>query len=109
MQAEQKGATATEYGFVFGIFELTSFISSPFFGKYVSIFKVHNVTQRLLDRLHNNLICKAISVNLIFVSNFNNFNLFFIGAYFNIFFSLLGCSMVLYLKDRNVENALAIL
>jgi hypothetical protein len=36
LQAEQKGASASEYGLVFGIFELASFISSPILGKYVS-------------------------------------------------------------------------
>ena len=32
-EAEKKGASATEYGLVFGIFELTVFIVSPFIGK----------------------------------------------------------------------------
>ena len=32
-EAEKKGASATEYGLVFGIFELTVFIVSPFVGK----------------------------------------------------------------------------
>nr|CAD7204864.1 unnamed protein product [Timema douglasi] len=36
-QAESKGATATEYGFVFGVFELVSFICSPLIGKYVNV------------------------------------------------------------------------
>ena len=31
-EAEKKGASATEYGLVFGIFELTVFIVSPFIG-----------------------------------------------------------------------------
>lgn len=35
LQAERKGATASEYGFVFGIFEFTVFVTSPIFGKYV--------------------------------------------------------------------------
>jgi len=34
-EAERKGATATEYGLVFGIFELTVFIVSPVIGKYL--------------------------------------------------------------------------
>ncbi|XP_071449260.1 MFS-type transporter SLC18B1-like [Hetaerina americana] len=34
-EAESKGVTPSQYGFVFGIFELTSFLSSPFFGKYL--------------------------------------------------------------------------
>nr|CAD7410570.1 unnamed protein product [Timema cristinae] len=36
-EAESKGATATEYGFVFGVFELVSFICSPLIGKYVNV------------------------------------------------------------------------
>lgn len=35
-QAERKGVSASEYGLVFGIFELVSFLSSPILGKYVS-------------------------------------------------------------------------
>jgi len=34
-EAERKGASATEYGLVFGIFELTVFIVSPIIGKYL--------------------------------------------------------------------------
>ncbi|XP_029342889.1 MFS-type transporter SLC18B1 isoform X1 [Acyrthosiphon pisum] len=34
-EAEKKGCTATEYGFVFGSFELVTFISSPVFGSLV--------------------------------------------------------------------------
>ena len=34
-QAESKGASATEYGLVFGVFELVVFITSPIYGKYV--------------------------------------------------------------------------
>ncbi|XP_063225439.1 MFS-type transporter SLC18B1-like isoform X2 [Bacillus rossius redtenbacheri] len=34
-EAESKGATATEYGFVFGVFELVAFLFSPVFGKYI--------------------------------------------------------------------------
>ncbi|CAG7829177.1 unnamed protein product, partial [Allacma fusca] len=33
-EAEQKGATATEFGLVFGVFELVVFITSPIYGKY---------------------------------------------------------------------------
>jgi hypothetical protein len=36
LQAEQKGASATEYGLVFGIFELVVFIVSPIYGQHVS-------------------------------------------------------------------------
>lgn len=35
-QAEKKGATATEYGLVFGSFELVGFLTSPLFGKIVN-------------------------------------------------------------------------
>lgn len=35
-EAEAKGATATEYGLVFGIFELVVFLVSPIYGEYVS-------------------------------------------------------------------------
>lgn len=34
-EAEKKGATATQYGFVFGIFELTVFIVAPIYGSMV--------------------------------------------------------------------------
>ncbi|ODM87702.1 MFS-type transporter SLC18B1 [Orchesella cincta] len=33
-EAEKKGATPTEYGLVFGVFELTMFLVSPFYGKF---------------------------------------------------------------------------
>ncbi|XP_059490056.1 MFS-type transporter SLC18B1-like [Neocloeon triangulifer] len=36
-EAESKGGTATEYGLVFGIFELTAFLSSPLFGQFLPI------------------------------------------------------------------------
>jgi Flp pilus assembly pilin Flp len=35
-QAEKKGATATEYGLVFGVFELVVFLISPIYGQHVS-------------------------------------------------------------------------
>ena len=34
--AESKGAVASEYGFVFGIFQLVIFIVSPFYGHYIT-------------------------------------------------------------------------
>ncbi|CAG7831972.1 unnamed protein product, partial [Allacma fusca] len=34
-EAEKKGATATEYGLVFGVFQLTVFITSPIFGTLI--------------------------------------------------------------------------
>ena len=36
-EAKSKGATLSQSGFVFGIFSLAGFISSPFFGKYGSM------------------------------------------------------------------------
>lgn len=35
-EAERKGATATQYGLVFGIFELTVFLVSPIYGKFLN-------------------------------------------------------------------------
>lgn len=35
-QAEKKGCTATEYGLVFGIFELTVFLVSPIYGQFIN-------------------------------------------------------------------------
>ncbi|XP_017780965.1 PREDICTED: MFS-type transporter SLC18B1-like [Nicrophorus vespilloides] len=35
-EAERKGATATEYGLVFGIFELIVFLVSPFYGQHLN-------------------------------------------------------------------------
>ena len=34
--AENRGATATQYGFVFGVFELVVFIVSPIYGNFIS-------------------------------------------------------------------------
>lgn len=36
LQAEKKGSTATEYGLVFGIFELIVFLISPIYGQYLN-------------------------------------------------------------------------
>nr|CAD7263544.1 unnamed protein product [Timema shepardi] len=36
-EAERKGATATEYGLVFGVFELVAFLCCPIFGKYINV------------------------------------------------------------------------
>lgn len=47
-EAEKKGATPTEYGLVFGVFELTMFAVSPIYGKYVSD---HNHKISVADRL----------------------------------------------------------
>nr|CAD7452823.1 unnamed protein product [Timema tahoe] len=36
-EAERKGASATEYGLVFGVFELVAFLFCPVFGKYINV------------------------------------------------------------------------
>ncbi|KAL0281504.1 UNVERIFIED_CONTAM: hypothetical protein PYX00_002476 [Menopon gallinae] len=36
-EAERKNASSTEYGFVFGIYELVSFVSSPILGHYIDV------------------------------------------------------------------------
>lgn len=36
LQAEKKGCTATEYGLVFGIFELIVFVISPVYGQHLN-------------------------------------------------------------------------
>lgn len=43
IEAERKGATVSEYGFVFGIIHLAIFFSGPFFGKYMHLFGIKNV------------------------------------------------------------------
>ncbi|CAL8093329.1 unnamed protein product [Orchesella dallaii] len=45
-EAEQKGATATEYGFVFGTFELTVFIVAPIYA-----YKIHNWNVKVVFNL----------------------------------------------------------
>jgi MFS family permease len=42
-EAERKGATATEYGLVFGVFELTVFIVSPIMGRNLGRFGAKRV------------------------------------------------------------------
>ena len=42
-EAESKGATASDYGFVFGVYELFVFIASPILGKYMSKFGAKRV------------------------------------------------------------------
>lgn len=53
LQAEKKGATATEYGCVFGVFELVVFLVSPWYGRHVSkqccIHFVHANNSRLIS------------------------------------------------------------
>ena len=73
-EAEKKGATATEYGLVFGIFELTVFIVSPILGKNLSrvgakrVFNIGILTTGtcsilfgLLDRIQNGKIFIGLS------------------------------------------------
>ena len=40
-EAELKGATATQYSFVFGVFELTVFIVSPLYGQFLEVIGVN--------------------------------------------------------------------
>ena len=40
-EAAKKGVTTTEVGLVFGIFQLILFITSPFYGAFVSIIIVY--------------------------------------------------------------------
>ena len=42
-EAEKKGASHTEYGLIFGIFQLTVFIVSPIMGKYLNKFGAKRV------------------------------------------------------------------
>ena len=47
-EAQSKGATATEFGLVFGIFELVAFLTSPVFGIYV------RMTHQFMAAMPNN-------------------------------------------------------
>jgi hypothetical protein len=51
LQAERKGATATEYGLVFGIFELVVFFISPIYGQHVS--RLHCTAPHLVPHKHD--------------------------------------------------------
>ena len=42
-EAEKKGATASDYGFVFGVYELFVFIASPIMGKNMGKFGAKRV------------------------------------------------------------------
>ena len=42
-EAEKKGATPTEYGLVFGVFELTVFLVAPYLGKNINRFGAKRV------------------------------------------------------------------
>jgi MFS family permease len=45
-EAEKKGATASEYGLIFGVFELVGFILSPIYGHYmktIGVGRMYNV------------------------------------------------------------------
>ncbi|XP_054273005.1 MFS-type transporter SLC18B1-like isoform X2 [Macrosteles quadrilineatus] len=56
-EAELKGATATEYGLVFGSFELIAFLSSPILGKYLDSWGAKTT-------LHLGMILAALSAIL---------------------------------------------
>ena len=51
-EAEKKGASATEYGLVFGIFELTVFIVSPFVGKMLPKVRISTIFKDIVDGLN---------------------------------------------------------
>lgn len=55
-EAEKKGATATEYGLVFGVFELVVFLISPIYGQYLNRIgpKVSDIT---LNDLRSICVC----------------------------------------------------
>lgn len=55
-EAEKKGATATEYGLVFGVFELVVFLISPIYGQYLNRIgpKVSDIT---LNDLRSMCVC----------------------------------------------------
>ena len=84
-EAEKKGATATEYGLVFGIFELTVFIVSPFMGKYLPRIGIHRafcggisitgimcVIFGFLDRINNGRIFIGLSFLIRIIEAFGN-------------------------------------
>ena len=84
-EAEKKGASATEYGLVFGIFELTVFIVSPFIGKYlprigirrafsggISITGLMCVGFGFLDRIDNGKIFIGVSFLIRIIEAFGN-------------------------------------
>uniref|UniRef100_A0A1B6M1Z0 Major facilitator superfamily (MFS) profile domain-containing protein n=1 Tax=Graphocephala atropunctata TaxID=36148 RepID=A0A1B6M1Z0_9HEMI len=56
-EAELKQATATEYGLVFGSFELVAFLSSPIIGKYLDTIGIRTL-------LHTGMVIAAISAIL---------------------------------------------
>lgn len=65
-EAEAKGATATEYGLVFGVFELVVFIISPIYGKYLD---------RIGPKLMNNTGITTVAIMSIcfgFLNNIDN-------------------------------------
>jgi len=74
-EAEAKGATATEYGLVFGVFELTVFVTSPLLGKNLRklgakrVFNLGILTTGtcsvlfgVLDRIPNGTVFMVISI-----------------------------------------------
>lgn len=40
VEGENKGATSTEIGLIFGVFQLVIFLTAPIYGKFVSIFYI---------------------------------------------------------------------
>ena len=60
-EAEKKGASATEYGLVFGIFELTVFIVSPFVGKILPKVRIYKYNLHISDNLQRQFL--SLTVN----------------------------------------------
>ena len=48
-EAEKKGASAAQYGLVFGIFELTVFIVSPFTGRILPKVLIQGKQRKLIE------------------------------------------------------------
>lgn len=84
-EAEKKGASGIEYGLVFGIFELTVFIVSPIFGKYLPRIGISRgfsggiattglmcVAFGFLDRISNGKTFIALSFVLRIIEAFGN-------------------------------------
>jgi MFS family permease len=72
-EAERKGANATEYGLVFGIFELVVFLISPIYGQYLNRIGP-KVSDPLIALLIMNFIIDKLNVTAGFIQlwNFHN-------------------------------------
>ena len=54
-EAAKKGASTTEVGLVFGVFQLVMFITSPFYGAYVSVSPVLMIALKFPNILFENM------------------------------------------------------